>query len=177
MVKEFRGSINPLFIRGKFIHRKETDQCLSLLDEKGFVILHGDAGFGKSGVLYELSEKLEEKNVPIFPVRIDKRIPENTTYHFGREIGLPDSPVYCLSAIAGVRSSIVIIDQLDSIRWTSSHSSNALEVCKQLVNEVQALRREGCDIRIIISCRTFDLKHDPEIRHWLDQKDESGTDL
>ncbi|WP_284640765.1 ATP-binding protein [Paenibacillus silviterrae] len=177
LVSEFKESIQPLFVRDCLIKRNETEQCLSMLDNKGFIILHGDAGYGKSGVLYELTEKLQERNIPVFAVRIDKRIPENTTRHFGNEMGLPDSPVFCLSAVSGVRSSVVIIDQLDSIRWTSIHSSNALEVCKELVNEVSALRRNGHDIKIVISCRTFDLHHDPEIRHWLQRKDTTGNDI
>ena len=44
-------------------------------------------------------------------------------------------------AIARRGTSVLILDQLDAIRWTARHSLNALEVCKSLVAEVGVLAR------------------------------------
>lgn len=169
---EFEESISQGLIDSKLIHREETDECLKELKNKGVVILHGTAGSGKSGVLYELTHKLQSENILWLPLRLDRRIPRHTAAHFGQEMGLPDSPINCLVAMAGMRSCVLILDQLDAIRWTSTHSASALDVCKELVFQVMSLQREGKLVSIVLSCRTFDLEHDPEIRNWLDEKNE-----
>jgi hypothetical protein len=64
---------------------------------------------------------------------------------------------------------VLILDQLDAIRWTSAHSTDALVVCRELLRQVFAFRREGRDIKAILACRTFDLEHDVGLRSWLDQ--------
>ena len=169
--REFEESIEPALINKKLIHREESDECLKALTEFGIVILHGTAGTGKSGVLYELTCKL--KNIPWLPICLDRRMPQNTAKHFGENMGLPDSPAHCLAAMAGERFCVLILDQLDDIRWTSSHSANALDVCKELVSQVVSFRRERKSISVVLSCRTFDLQHDPEIRNWLNAKQDN----
>jgi hypothetical protein len=83
-------------------------------------------------------------------------------------MGLPDSPVNCLAALAEERPCCLILDQLDAIRWTAVHSASALDVCKELIGQIIMLRKLGKKISVILSCRTFDLQHDPQIRTWLD---------
>lgn len=171
---EFEESICPGLIDKKLIHREETDKCLEVLKSNGIIILHGSAGSGKSAVLYELSQKLKENNIPCLQLRLDRRVPDHTAVHFGENMGLPDSPTHCLAAISGIRPCVLILDQLDAVRWTSSHSASALDVCKELINQVISFQREGKSISAVLSCRTFDLKHDPEIRNWLDDKNEKN---
>ena len=118
-------------------------------------------------MLYEFTRKLREENVPYLPIRLDRREPNNTAAQFGKDMGLPDSPVFSLYGLAGERHGVLILDQLDAIRWTSAHSPNALDVCKELLRQVHSLRRDGKKITCVLSCRTFDLENDPQIRHWL----------
>lgn len=168
--QEFDESIRPLLIGNSLIHRGETDKCLEALRVNGMVILHGPAGSGKSGVLYELTRELRDEGIVCLPLRLDRRVPEKTAVQFGHDMGLPASPVNCLAALAGERSCILILDQLDAIRWTSAHSANALDVCKEMVRQVLSFRRDGKAISVVLSCRTFDLEHDPEIRNWLNDQ-------
>ncbi|OKO50510.1 hypothetical protein ABH17_029370 (plasmid) [Bacillus toyonensis] len=172
--REFTQSIQPLLVQGELISRPETQQCIETLERDGLVIISGDSGVGKSGVLYEITHYLRDERIPYLPLRIDRRVPQNTAKHYGLEMGLPDSPVYCLTAIAGDRPAILIIDQLDAIRWTSAHSSNALDVCKELINQVLAYRRYNKDIRVILSCRSFDLNYDLELKSWLQERGHNG---
>lgn len=165
--EEFDESICPYLINQDVINRSETDECLNALKTNGLVIIHGMAGVGKSGVLFESTRKLQDRNMIWLPIRLDRRIPKNTAAEFGESIGLPDSPVHSLSALAGTRHCVLILDQLDAIRWTSMHSANALDVCKEMVRQVSSFRRDNRNISIVISCRTFDLENDPEIRYWL----------
>ncbi len=175
--RQFSESIKPQLIRSEFLDREEISACLEALDSNGLVLIHGDAGTGKSGVLYGITEKLNKLNIPFLPIRVDRQIPKDSAQRFGENIGLPDSPTLCIAAQAIDRAVVLIIDQLDAIRWTSSHSSNALEVCKELIRQVRNARRDHKDIRVIVSCRSFDLNYDPEIRHWLNEKDMDNKEV
>lgn len=165
--REFAESIRPQLIGSAPIQRSETSILIDAINDGQNVVLTGAAGYGKSGVLFELTEYLQHEKIPYLPIRLDRREPENTVAHFGEQMGLPDCPVFCLSAFAGERQSVLILDQLDAIRWTSAHSNNALDVCKELEHHIQLKRLQGEKVSIILCCRTFDLEHDPSIRNWL----------
>ncbi len=169
---DFKESIRPRLIDSTIIPRTETDQVLEKILTGSNVIIYGQAGTGKSGVLYELTQKLNEKNIQYLPVRLDRQIPQNTPLEYGKSIGLPESPVKCLEALGFGKLSLLILDQLDALRWTISHSANSLEVCKALVREANWLKLEGKPISVILSCRKYDLENDPEIKKWL-QEDKS----
>lgn len=165
---EFDESIRPGLIGGELIPREEAKSALEQIkDGKGLIILHGSAGVGKSGVLFELTCILQKEGIVYLPIRLDRRIPDKNAFNFGNDIGLPDSPVNCLVAAAGGRPCVLILDQLDAIRWTSAHSSNPLDICRELVRQLLSFRRSGQKVSVVVSCRTFDLNHDPEIHNWI----------
>ncbi|MDD5681251.1 MAG: hypothetical protein PHI59_08450, partial [Candidatus Omnitrophica bacterium] len=164
---QFEESIKPYLISGITIKRLETDRLVQSIEDGKNVILFGAAGYGKTGVLFELTEYLKQKCVPYLPIRLDRRQPENTAAQFGKNMGLPDCPAFSLAGMSGGRPSVLILDQLDAVRWTSVHSNNALDVCKELVRHIQFLQRDGKKITVVLSCRTFDLEHDPSIKNWL----------
>ncbi len=164
---QFIESIRSLLIKNEPLDRLETAQLLEAIENNKNVIVHGAAGNGKSGVLYELIQQLQQKNISCLPIRLDRREPQNTAVQFGEQLGLPDSPAHCLAALAGDRQAVLILDQLDALRWTSAHTNNALDVCKELLRHVQVLRHAGLKITTVLSCRTYDLENDPEIKNWL----------
>lgn len=164
---QFIDSIRPLLIDGTPLNRSETSRLIEAIEAGKNIILSGAAGYGKSGVLFELSLYLQKEHIPYLPIRLDRRVPENTAAHFGQQIGLSDSPAFSLSGLAGERKCVLILDQLDAIRWTSAHANSALDVCKELVRHVQSLQWDGKKIAVILSSRTFDLEHDPAIKNWL----------
>ncbi len=166
---EFSESIGPGLICNKVIPRNETAQIIEFIDNEKDVVLHGAAGNGKSGVLYELTEYLRNQKIPYLPIRLDRRIPNANAKLFGEDMSLPELPAYCLAGWAIGRKSVLILDQLDAIRWTSAHSSTAMNVCKELVRQVRSLRRDGKKIVIVFACRTFDLENDPEIKNLLSE--------
>jgi len=165
--RRFADSIKPDLIAGEIIRRRETGDILNALNDGDIVVLHGSPGEGKSGVLYELTQRLQEENRVFLPVRLDRHEPRNTPQQFGQDLGLPESPVTCLEAVAGAQPAVLILDQLDAIRWTSRHSLNALGVCKALVREAMSFRDLGRQIGVVLACRTYDLENDPEIKSWL----------
>jgi hypothetical protein len=162
---QFRESIKPSLISDTLIPRKETLQVIESIEADRDAILHGSAGNGKSGVLYELSKYLDQKNIPYLPIRLDRNIPDKNAEQFGKDIGLQTSPVHSLIGMAAGRKCILLLDQLDAIRWTNAHSSSAIEICKELVRQIQSLNREGTKIVVIFTCRSYDLENDPEIKN------------
>ena len=86
-------------------------------------------------------------------------------------MGLPESPALCLAGLSGDRPGVLILDQLDAIRWTAGHSPEAWSVCRELIN--QTLNGKNNSIKVILSCRTFDLENDPMLKSLLqdDQKE------
>ena len=162
--QEFSDSISPGLIAGRLIPRKETFRIIENIENGRDVVVHGAAGNGKSGVLFELADHLQKQQIPYLPVRLDRRIPKNTARQFGEAMGLPESPAHCLAGLSAGRRCVLILDQLDAVRWTAGHSSSAMDVCKELFRQVRSLRRTGKNIVAVFACRTFDLENDPEIK-------------
>jgi len=168
--EEFKESIQPNLINDELINRPETNDCVQILNHDGLIIVTGDSGVGKSGVLYELTRYFDKEGILYVPLRVDRQIPKVNAFHYGNEIGFSDSPVFSIASVSDSDPVVIIIDQLDAIRWTGAHSANSLDVCKELINQVLFLKRQGRQIKLIVSCRSFDLKYDPELKNWFENK-------
>lgn len=161
----------------KVISRPETMQVLNHLtsDENPRILcIHGRAGDGKSGLLYALTEKLDNKGTPFLPIRLDSLQPSKTPEYFGKHMcSLPSSPAACLKAVSGDRKAVLILDQLDAIRWASAHASEAWDVCEELIEEALACQ----NLSVIVACRTFDLDDDPRIKRWKNQNKVTSIEI
>lgn len=144
--------------------RSQAEYCQKAISEGKSVILHGKAGEGKSGCVQNLIHILEDLSIPYLAIKLDHRVPEGTSSNWGKEIGLPDSVSYCLDAVAKERSGVLILDQLDALRWTQSHSGEALSVCMEIIREVANINLEReKKISVVMVCRTYDLENDRNI--------------
>lgn len=152
-------------IKGQLMPRTAATTAIQQLLLGTSVVLHGRAGSGKSGCVELVSDYLRENDVLFLRLKLDKNIPRNTSTQYGQDLGLPDSPVRCLQKIAGRKECVLILDQLDALRWTSTHSPTAFSVCKELISEVQIANREhGAKISIMFVTRSFDFKSDARIK-------------
>jgi len=165
--EEFRESLRPGLINGIVVHRTQTETVLGALrseSENRLLIVHGRAGAGKSGVLLEVTDQLHASGTPFLPLRLDRRTPQVSARQFGTGLcDLPDSPALSLRALAGSRDAVLVLDQLDAIRWTAAHGVASWEACQEVIDEAMALLR----LRVVVACRTFDLRDDALIRSWL----------
>lgn len=160
---EFISSFAP--INNSIIHRTESDICYNELTIGKSIIVHGKAGSGKSGSIYELLKKLKENNIVHLALKLDRRIPEHNAEKYGESLGLPASPIYCLDAASKNSEAVFIVDQLDAIRWTNNHSRTALEVCKEMIREAEYVNKSrDKKLVLVFVCRTFDLKNDRGIK-------------
>lgn len=168
---DFVDSIKPRLAGGKLISRPETQIICDILasnELRHAIVLHGAPGLGKSGILFELADRLIKDDTVLLAIRLDRQSPSTiSAAAFGQQLGLPRSPVACLRDIAVGRSAVLILDQLDALRWTNAHAAQGLIVCKQILREVHAARSLGAKIELIFACRTFDLERDQEIKAWL----------
>jgi hypothetical protein len=168
---EFVSSFIP--INSSIIHRTESDNCYTELINGKSIIIHGKAGSGKSGIIFELLERLRENNIAHLALKLDRRIPEYTSGKYGESLGLPASPIYCLDAISKTNVAVMILDQLDAIRWTNNHSRAALEVCKEMIREAEYVNQtRDKKLVLVFVCRTFDLKNDRGIKELFSKSKE-----
>lgn len=164
---EFDGSIRPFLICDPLIKRKELENIVESLDENAVTLIRAEAGIGKSSLLLELHTHLQDKGIISVPVRLDRRNPENNLDEYGRALGFPYSPPLSLNSLAKHNKVVIILDQLDAIRWTGAHSNIALHICQNLIRQTIALRKEGADISIVLASRDFDLNDDIALSSWL----------
>lgn len=164
-------AISP--INGVFIPRTAANAAIARLMKNQSVVLHGRTGCGKSGCVELVSNYLKEQKILYLRLKLDRDIPRNTAAQYGKELGLHDSPVYCLYELAGESPCVLILDQLDALRWTTAHSPTALSVCKELISEARTANEQyDVHISILLVTRTFDYKCDAGIKQLIAQGSE-----
>jgi hypothetical protein len=178
-LKELNQEYNTSFIPLKhgLIKRKEFSICREAIDSGNSLIIHGKAGRGKSGSTVEIINYCQEKNIPYLAIKLDKRIPNGTADKWGKDLGLPASIAHCIHSVSKNERAVIILDQLDALRWTLAHSRDALLVCAQIINQVERLNIERKNkISVVFVCRTYDLENDNNIRS-LFKKVDSKEDV
>lgn len=168
--EEFNSFFRP--INNEMISRDEYKKCEEIINKGESVIISGKAGYGKSGIVQLIAENCKNNEIPYIAIKLDKRIPEENTEEWGKKLGLPDSISYCIDSISKEKRAVIILDQLDALRWTQANSIDALFVCKQLIEEIERinLKREN-KISIILVCRSYDLKYDNNIKSIMNDKE------
>ena len=169
--KRFVDSYDP--IQGSLFHRESTERLIHEIDAGKSVVLHGKAGVGKSGCVRELINYLESNHIDYLAIQLDKHIPHDFADKYGESLGLPGSPVSCLSAISGSKPCVLILDQLDALRWTAMHSSTALDICKEMIEQVRAINKHASGhMSVVFSVRTFDYENDAGIQSLFSEEEQ-----
>ncbi len=161
---EYKMSFQPL--NDGMIIRKEFNECIKLVEDGKSIIIHGKAGIGKTGFTHNIINYCEKENIRYLAIKLDKRIPISTAEKWGQEIGLPDSIAHCINSVSTDKKAVIILDQLDALRWTQSHSGSALTVCSEIIKQVKMFNKEREDnkISVIFVCRTYDIDNDNNIK-------------
>ena len=155
----FRG------IKGTFINRPEIDKCIEEIEQNNSLIIHGKAGQGKSGCTQGVIEYCEIEDIAYIAIKLDDRMPELNADKWGEELGLTTSIPIALNMLCEDKRGVIILDQLDALRWTNVHSRQALITCTEVIKRVEEinLNRDN-KISIIFVCRTYDYENDPNIK-------------
>lgn len=169
---EYRDEFDA--IGNELILRSEFEACKNAIRNEKSIIIHGKAGRGKSGCTLEITNFCESTGIPYIALKLDQHIPHGTTDVWSKELGFSTSISYCIDSISKDSSAVVILDQLDSLRWTQSHTGNSLTVCQRVIKEIEQLNLEReHKISLVFVCRTYDLENDNTIRHLFDKEDDT----
>lgn len=150
-------------IRGKLIEGDECDRVLASITEcaaKRGVILTGGAGAGKSTVLLQVIKTLQQQGVAVLAFRIDWLEPTQRPDEVGQQIGLSAAPVATLAEYAKGRPSVLVLDQLDAVSFTSGRNPLFFYCFDEIVR--QALTQPT--MRLLVACRRFDFENDHRLR-------------
>lgn len=170
--EEYKKSYST-FSKG-LIHRNITDKLWKQIQNGESIIVHGKAGVGKSGCSAEIVNLCEENAIPYIAIKLDKHIPKSNPEIWANELGLPTSISYCLDAISKESHAVIILDQLDALRWTQAHSRDSLSVCMRIINEVKLINIERSHkISMVFISRTYDLKNDSSIKQLFDAQNKN----
>lgn len=171
--QEFDQSIEPYLISQSNIYRTEFTTALESVNSSPITLIKADAGVGKSAFLLDLKKHFIQSGAIVLPIRLDRRVPEKNINQFGEDLGFPCSPIYCLEKYSQGQEVVVILDQLDALRWTALHSSNALDICIKMVKEILLLRQHAsANIKIIMATRNFELEDDVRLKNWISSIDD-----
>jgi hypothetical protein len=173
----FLRQLGRLLVRRRLIPRSESDAVLKAIaasEGPRVVLVHGAAGNGKSGVLYEVVRRLTDEGTCVVPLRLDNQLPSGNLLRYSREVLLlPNTPVQCAARLSAGRRSVIVVDQLDAVRWAGVHSSSAWDVTLELLDAAVRAR----DVVVVVACRTFDIKDDPNLRAWRKEQAVAGRIL
>lgn len=170
--QEYKDNFKPL--QGGLVHRKVFENCINAIENQKSVIISGNAGYGKSGCTEAILNYCEEQKIPYIAIKLDRRTPSKSCAAWGQELGFPSSIVHSIHCISKNENAVIILDQLDALRWTQANSSEALGVCMELIREIRDLNSERKKKLIpVFVCRTYDLENDNNIKSLFNERETS----
>lgn len=154
------------------IQRTETVQLIEWIDaplakeQKGIALLAGDAGTGKSVVLRDVLLVLQTRKMPVLGIKADQYCVESTK-KLEEILNLKDGIERMIWALVQENERVVVlIDQIDALSQSLSSKRIYLE---NFTNLVQTLA-EIPNVRVVVSCRKYDLQNDHEFAFYRRQK-------
>ncbi|MBD2394499.1 hypothetical protein H6G11_09565 [Cyanobacterium aponinum FACHB-4101] len=158
----------------KIIKREEAKKVIDLINNDNnncSILLFGEAGIGKSGVLFQIIEEVQTQNIPFLVFRIDDKIPTQNGDFLGKELGLPASPEIVIANIAKShkKQGILIIDQLDAVSLASGRNPDFFNCIINIIEKAKTLK-----LNLILACRKFDLDNDYRLKNLLKKDSNSG---
>ena len=173
--QEYRKNFNPLL--NGFVHRKVFDDCIEAITNEKSIIISGNAGYGKSGCTEAILNYCEEEKIPHIAIKLDRRTPHKNCESWGHDLRFPSSIAHSIHWVSRNKNAVIILDQLDALRWTQANSSEALTVCMELIRQVEYLNHErNKKIIIVFVCRTYDLENDNNINSLFKKQDTLKND-
>lgn len=149
---------------GTWLQRPELDVLTeSLLAESSSThFLLGDPGCGKSSLLVRLAQEKQKAGWHVLAIKAD-RLPPDVLDHeaLARHLNLGADVSVFLRELAKSRPVLVLIDQVDALADLVVQHSARLRVLLDLVRHLSNVE----NIHTVISCRTFEQKHDPALRN------------
>jgi len=156
------------------IIRKESLECWKHIKEGKSIILHGQAGAGKSGCITNIIHFCKEESIPYLAIRLDTHIPTENPQKWSQKMEFPASISHCMNSISANKNAVIILDQLDALRWTQANSVQALNVCMELIHQINNINKDrNSKLSLVFVCRSYDLENDLDIKELFIKEDDA----
>jgi hypothetical protein len=149
---------------GTWLHRPELDSLIESLaaETSSTHFLLGDPGCGKSSLLVRLAHERQAAGWCVLGIKADRLPPDLLDREsLAKHLNLDADAGAVLQELAKSVQVLVLIDQVDALADLVVQHSARLRVLLDLVRDLSGV--EG--VHTVISCRTFEQKHDPALRH------------
>ena len=158
----YLAGIRPVGIGGEVVPRAEVDLILDSFADSSAraVMISGKAGVGKTVVISQILQTIQDREWPMLALRVDRLDPSTTPMELGSTLGLPASPVSVLAAMANGRDCLLVVDQVDAVSQASGRNPEFFDCISALLHQARA----HDNIRVLSACRRFDIDNDPRIR-------------
>lgn len=158
--------INDDFIHLKdsFIERKEINQLYQWVkedlkeQEPNIKLLVGNAGMGKSVVVKQVIQRLETDGIKCFAIKADRLdfLPEQAP---NEQL---ESFTNTFSSLISEKKAVLVVDQIDALSQYITKDRSKLDNMMALIRQFSSNDKLR-NVRIIVSCRSFDLEFDPKL--------------
>lgn len=150
-------------IAGIHLDRPEVDEIVTWAmgtdANQRLGMLLDQPGGGKTVVMRDVLERLEATHVPVLAIKADNLFGVRTRSDLRDYLALPADVEECASQLAAEGTFVVLLDQLDALSLSLTRDQTTLALILSTLARLRDL--EG--VRIIASCRTFDLHNDPRL--------------
>jgi len=153
----------PHKIAGIHLERTEVvqilDWALNADSNERVGMLLDQPGGGKTVVMRDVLEYLEATDVPVLAIKADTLSGVKTRTGLAGRLRLPAPVEECARHLAAGGPLVILLDQLDVLSLVLSRDQATLDVMLSTLAHLRDL--DG--VRIVASCRTFDLHNDPRL--------------
>jgi hypothetical protein len=153
-------------IENVHIEREEVNTLVNWIhtplkeEESPIAVLTGKAGCGKTVIQRDLLIKIQRENIPVLGIKTDLLM-FDTLEALSNEIGLSDGIMVTMATIVEkYGKGVVLFDQVDALSLALAKDRKSINTYFNLINQLSGIK----GIRIILSCRSFDLKYDPILK-------------
>lgn len=161
----------PTHLSGRHeISRSETTKIVEWItantDEKRLGILIDKPGSGKTVVMAQVLKELEKQDITVVALKADYLSGVRSATELQERLGLPLPLETCIRELAGEEYVVVLFDQLDALSVALSQDFATLDLIYGTLLKILEIDR----VRVIVSCREFDLNFDPKLSSLTQQR-------
>jgi hypothetical protein len=117
-------------------------------------------GMGKSVIARDVLLQLDGTGIDVLAIKADQQL-SNVKDSRDVSVGLPDSIDRVMARLGETSAGVLLIDQIDALSLSVARDQAALNAVLELLARVRLLP----NVRVLLSCRTFDLQNDPRLRN------------
>jgi hypothetical protein len=129
-------------------------------DKDNVAVLLDGAGMGKTVVMRDVLCGLEDAGTTVLAIKADQQLSGIATRNDLQEkLDLPERVERVVGRLAALDRVVVLVDQIDALSLSMARDHRALNVVLEMVAKLRSIP----GVRVLFSCRAFDLSNDPRL--------------